>query len=371
MKKLVLLAMVATVLTIINGCQKDEMVSQLADEQLQEAVKPDVYLENGYLAFKNMEAVDSVIQMLGKMTTSEKEAWENQIGLKSARSEFDKLFEEYDKLESYEAFLAFKKRNLDKLKFNETDPDDCSIDYPFETKYFLPILNKNGVYKLSNAIVTYTNHKMLVMVNGQTHELNLNVSIDDKILIEDSLLKSSTPQRISLYNFPEDDPLKNNNPWHRKSNISDRKLKNELYFDGYVDNISGETWSIGYVLLLDQHGQKVSWGKWRDYETEYGIGQIKFQLFNGSIWHDSRIHYSGDVKPSAKFVLATEFNNQSFPYPFVPPFPTASVNDVKFASKVSFRGFGFDYNNDFYLIDNPANYGLAQINQFPSLGWGY
>jgi hypothetical protein len=40
MKKLVLLAMVATVLTIIIGCQKDEMVSQLADEQLQAAVKP-------------------------------------------------------------------------------------------------------------------------------------------------------------------------------------------------------------------------------------------------------------------------------------------------------------------------------------------
>jgi hypothetical protein len=52
MKKLVLLAMVATVLTIFNGCQRDELVSQLADEQLQSAVKPDVYLENGYLAFK-------------------------------------------------------------------------------------------------------------------------------------------------------------------------------------------------------------------------------------------------------------------------------------------------------------------------------
>lgn len=76
MKKLVLLAMAATVLTIINGCQKDELVGQLADEQLQAAVKPDVFLENGYLAFKNMEVVDSVVQMLGKMKRTEKEAWE-------------------------------------------------------------------------------------------------------------------------------------------------------------------------------------------------------------------------------------------------------------------------------------------------------
>ncbi|MDP2161110.1 MAG: hypothetical protein Q8K02_11545, partial [Flavobacterium sp.] len=80
MKKLVLLAMVATVLTIFNGCQKDELVRQLANEQPQAVVKPDVYVENGYLVFKNMEAVDSVIQLLGKMTTTEKEAWEIKLG---------------------------------------------------------------------------------------------------------------------------------------------------------------------------------------------------------------------------------------------------------------------------------------------------
>ena len=60
MKKLVLLAMVATVLTIFNGCQKDELVSQLADEQLQAAVKPDVYVEGDYLVFKDFEVLDSL-----------------------------------------------------------------------------------------------------------------------------------------------------------------------------------------------------------------------------------------------------------------------------------------------------------------------
>ncbi len=75
MKNLFVFAIVAVALTIFNGCQKKEQV--LIDEvQPQVAVKPDVYVENGYLAFKNMEAVDSVIQLLSTMNRNEKKVWE-------------------------------------------------------------------------------------------------------------------------------------------------------------------------------------------------------------------------------------------------------------------------------------------------------
>jgi hypothetical protein len=91
MKKLFVFAMVAVGLTIFSACQKDELIDQQVDVQSQDVVKPDVYVENGYLAFKGIEAVDSVIQLLSKMNTAEKEVWEQQIGFKSARSEFDAL----------------------------------------------------------------------------------------------------------------------------------------------------------------------------------------------------------------------------------------------------------------------------------------
>jgi hypothetical protein len=227
MKKFIVLAMVAVALTIFNGCQKDELV--LIDEQSQLAIKPDVYVENGYLAFKNMEAVDSVIQLLGKMTKTEKEAWETQLGFKSARAEFDKLFDEYDKLESYQDFLTFKKRNSDNLKFNESDPDDCSIDYPFATKYFTPVINTKGIYKVGRTIVKYTSDNQIAILDGDINKLNnLNSAVNDKMIISIPQLKSS--EITSIHNFPEDNPTPNDpNPWHRKPGISDRKLKNELY----------------------------------------------------------------------------------------------------------------------------------------------
>ena len=72
----------AAIIAAFGSCQKEEPA--LIGEHPQVAVKPDVYVENGYLAFKNMEVVDSVIQLLSKMNTMEKEVWEQQIGFKSA-----------------------------------------------------------------------------------------------------------------------------------------------------------------------------------------------------------------------------------------------------------------------------------------------
>ena len=214
MKNLIVLALVAVALTIFNGCQKDELVRQLADEQSQLAIKPDVYVENGYLAFKNMEAVDSVIQMLGKMTTKEKEVWETKMGFKSARADFDMLFNEYDKLESYEAFLAFKERNKGNLKFNETDPTDCSIDYPFATRYFIPVLNTKGIYKIGNSIVKYTSIEQIVILDGDLNKLNNpDKFITHERVVKMPLLKSVDLRDIYIYDeFANDNPNPQQNP---------------------------------------------------------------------------------------------------------------------------------------------------------------
>jgi len=87
-KKIGFFAVMAAIIATIGGCQKEELTDrQLTGEvQPQVVVQPDVYLENGYLTFKNIEAVDSIILLLNKMTTSEKETWENQLGFKSAEN---------------------------------------------------------------------------------------------------------------------------------------------------------------------------------------------------------------------------------------------------------------------------------------------
>ncbi len=362
MRKILVLAIVAVALTIFNGCQKsDEPV--LIDAQPQAVVKPDVYVENGYLAFKNMNSVDSVIQLLSTMNRTEKEAWEQQIGFKSARAAFDALFDEYDKLESYEEFLVFKERNRTKLKFNEMDEDDCSIDYPFATGYFLPVLNSDGIYKVGKSIVKYTMDDQIVIADGDINKLkNLNAFMHDEMVIVMPKLKSTITNGI--HSFPEDNPNGTTNPWHRKLNIGGRKLKNELYIDRYLTWESGSVWKSGYYIYLNQHGQKIRWGKWRNYRTKYGITDIKIKVGSGSIFEDIRVHISPERKPSVNFYL----NHYEIIKPYNPGY--LSIPSVSFAANVTFRGFGFN-SSDYYTIENPESYTPAGTNNYPTNNWGW
>ncbi len=146
MKKITVLAFTAMVFMLFSACQEDELKTE-AGSHVISGTKPDVYLENDYLVFKNMSAVDSVIQALDCMTRQEKDAWEQQMGFKSARSGFEKLFDEYETVSTKEEFLAFKKKYSTQLKFNEMDETDCSIDYPYTCTYYTSVMNNEGVFK--------------------------------------------------------------------------------------------------------------------------------------------------------------------------------------------------------------------------------
>ena len=366
--------MIAAIIATIGGCQKEELTDrQPADEvQTQEIAQPDVYVENGYLAFKNMQAVDSVIQMLGKMTTAEKEAWENQIGYKSARAEFDALFEKYDKLKSYEEFLVFKEKNRDKLKFNEKDPDDCSIDYPFATVYFTPVLNSEGVYKVGRSIIKYTLDDHIVIADGDVNKLNnLDIFMHDKMVITMPKLKSLSNKFTDIHFFPEDHPRKDegyNSVWHTKAGISNRRINHKLfaeqyYFSDWDYNTNSYYWVNGIKIALNQRGQKYSVFKWRDHETSYGISNIKVKVGSEPVWEDNRTYTSGQVKPSINFLLYHAWSVLPFQ-----PDSYISVPVVNFAAKVTFQGFGFDI-SDYYTIDNPDGYGIGDNLLIPSGGW--
>jgi len=203
MKNLIILAMVAVALIIFNGCQKDELV--LIDEQPQTVVKPDVYVENGYLAFKNMEAVDSIVTMLSGLNEDEKEVWETQIGFKSARAEFQRLYCEYDKLKSDNELLAFKKKYETILKFEGRSPSDWSVDYPFATGYFIPVLNKDGIYKVGKSVIKYTMYDQIIILDGDLEKLNnLDKFNNNEMIVFMSRLKSSGDNRIYLDDFEDD-----------------------------------------------------------------------------------------------------------------------------------------------------------------------
>jgi len=361
MRKFLVFAIVAMALTIFNGCQKsDEPV--LIDAQPQVAVKPDVYVENGYLAFKNIEAVDSVIQLLSTMDSIAIESWEQQIDFKSARAAFNALFAEYDKLESYEAFIAFKKRNRGKLKFNEMDEDDCSIDYPFATTYFIPVLNKNGLVKIGRSLIKYTDTKHIVVRNGNINALNdIESQIHTGNIFIFPKLKAYYHDDDLIHDFPEDNPSGAYNSWYEKT--SRRRLKNELRIDRYrfnwydYDN-NREVWTVGYKIIFKQQAQKRrnSRRRWKNYSTRYTFDDMKKQVGTGSVYEFDPYTppVSSTVSPYAFIVIDEE---KTYYYPIneydIPPLLSKPL--VSFSCETSCQGF----DGILYPIDHPVHSGFT------------
>jgi len=267
-----------------NGCQKEELnIRRLTDDEVQppEVVKPDVYVENGYLAFKDIEAVDSVISMLNGMTTLEKENWEKQMGFKSARADFQKLYHEYEKLTSNDEQLAFKEKFGDRLNFDGTSPENWTMDYAFATVYFIPVLNKDGIYKIGKSIVKYTKEEQIVVYDGDLTKLNnLDKYTNNEIVAFLPGLKSASEEnRIYLDDFEDDnlDPSRYDKWSYNDANS--RRLRNQLIWDNYSYD-DGYNRNSGWKLIFHQKGEKKGIFGWKQYKTVYGYQDIYFQIDN-------------------------------------------------------------------------------------------
>ncbi len=365
-KKFELFVVMAAIIATIGGCQKEELtVQQLTNDEVQpqDVVQPDVYVENGYLAFKNIEAVDSTILLLNKMTTSEKEVWENQLGFKSARAEFDALFEKYDELPTYEAFLAFKEKYKEKLKFNENDPNDCSIDYPYVTDYFTPVLNNKGLVKIGESLIKYTKSEHIVIKNGNINALNNleeNVEKGDVFVYSKLSLKSTYNEDYLIHEFPEDIPYGADSPWHKIQGNDSRRLNNQLRIDRYrYSEYNYQTnqldWVRGYNVYFKQRGQKKSWlGYWKDYSTTYIFDDLAVKVGNESTseFNPYSPVVSPEVKPHA--IIGLYWYVHRMPDAgYVPPL--LATPDVSISILTSFRGFGV---NNLYNVDHTEHSGF-------------
>jgi len=275
------LAAIAVVLTVFNSCKKDELKTT-PDEGIAKTSKSDVYLENGYLAFKNMDAVDSVINVLSQMNRQGKDAWEQKIGLKSARYEFDELFDVYEKLASYEEFLKFKAKYSEQLKFNEMDETDCSIDYPYESSYYAPVMNNKGIFKVGLSLFQYTREKQIIVLDGDMNKLkNLSSYSNDKNIIGINHLKVARSSNgfIMMDEFADDCPFLPKQSYWTKG---DRRVLNQLTIDMWVYWEDTDPFLIvtkGYRFCMKQKAQKKSWlVGWRDYATIYEFKDVNYKI---------------------------------------------------------------------------------------------
>ncbi len=335
MKMFKIFAMLAVVLTVFNACQKDELVIEEPGAIASSVEKPDVYVENGYLAFKGFQAVDSVMNILTKMTREERNAWDTQMGFKSAYADFEKLFDEYEQLKSQEGFLVFKQKYQERLSFNDADLEDNSIDYPFISTAFTPVLNQDGMMKVAKSVYKYTKTNRISIYDGDLNKLaHLDQYSDDKMVDITSNLKSTGSQTTLIDDFGNDNPDDSGDRWWRKGK---RRLLNELKIERINTWHHDYVWKRAVKVYFEQRGQKKSWGSWNDYRTVYEFSNLYFRYGSIPTGYNSG-DTSSEVRPSAKVYLYTYDEEITMPPNISPAYLPILTTSLK--CNTTFRGFG-------------------------------
>ena len=271
-------------LTFFNGCQKDELVSQLADVQPQQVVKPDVYVENGYLAFKDMEAVDSVKQMLEKMTLNEVEMWENDLGFISAKTYFEPIFKEAENVSTADEIKTFKEKYKEVLKWEEFNSSESTFDYPYYYTNFVSLINKDGYLKIGRSLFIYNKENRITILDGDISKIEDAMNFkgnDNNILIAGNGYNlKSINTLIGLTNFEgqygnDADPTDDWCTWS-----STRRMKTGLQFEDFVYQNNYGLYDGYYNIYLWQRAQKKVLGIWVNYSVRYRYGNMIYKENN-------------------------------------------------------------------------------------------
>ena len=176
MKKLVVFAMVAMSLTIFNGCQKDELVFQSADEQLQEAVKPDVYVEGDYLVFSDFESYAEMSDKIDLMDEEQFTEWEKELGFYSAHSLLNDVYKKLDLIETEENYFEVKKEYEGRIIFTP----DKDILLPFYATAWEKVLNPKGEMKIGHTLYKFYRDREIMIMDGTIKDLsNLSIILSD------------------------------------------------------------------------------------------------------------------------------------------------------------------------------------------------
>jgi len=268
MKKIIVLAIVAVALTIFNGCQKEELVSQLADEQPQAAVKPDVYVENGYLVFKDFDTYAKVSDKLDLMSKSEFENWEKEIAFFSAIYLLNEVYSKLEIEESEENYKKIKAEYDGKLFFTS----DNDILLPFYATAWQKVLNPEGEVKIGQTLYKFFKDREIMIMDGTKNDL-LNL---DRIISDTTKVKVFYPNKNSLLKSVQWGTLASTTLEYSNFRLEYSYQLISLYYSGYGYGTTYYT-ENGFELKhwMRQKRKKIWWSY---NETQYYITGINLHI---------------------------------------------------------------------------------------------
>ncbi len=270
MKKFNLLAVMAVVLTLFSACQQEEL--EVNEPQIAGAREdvPDVYTENGYLAFKTKEAFDSIRSEIDKLSIEECEKWEKSMKFTSARTIKYFAEEEAIAITDEKGVKGFRTKYQHQFYIN----DDLDINYKFYASGLEDVLNIEGLVKIENSLYKFTEDKEYIVLDGDINKLadadkelkSEKITNENIIVFDPYATKSKLKSTVDL-----DEGVKTVGARRLIWNVEKYVYSSILNFDPYTGLVN---YKAGYELSLIMNQEKYRGTfskKWRNNEASYNV----------------------------------------------------------------------------------------------------
>ena len=297
MKKFKFFALMAVVLTIFSACQEDGPVVEQPQAVASLLEKADVYMENGYLAFKDYETLDSIEQKLHGSDFATIRSFEDQMGFKSAYSYLYEAKQKVEELPENQAKSYLKKLSEE----GYFDFRDTNFVYPFYAETFAVVLNTEGKVKIGDVIYQFEGNDQIVTPDENsaafknckdTSPIRISMNLELSRLKSAELLKEM---------FTKDNHLR-----------TKAELKREHYYIyGPIDIGGGQTVSgkigEGSKVYFRYHSyRQYSWYK-SDRPTKFNTRLIRARIGGNDIFPYYNYNPSIPVTEKSKKVKAVEY----------------------------------------------------------------
>jgi hypothetical protein len=319
MKKLVLFALLATGLTIFNGCQKDELIVRNEDFNHQVKKTPEVFEKNGILIFTDHNDVSEILRINQSMQEKERRMWENNHNFYSQLSLFndvviaeEQFYLPYENMSEEElSGITLAQKHSDMYSdylvkgiIKEYVEEDGLTSYDYSTcaPYLVSILNENGIFMVADTMYQFTDNAIKVWEGANVMDVNSMVNNKSNDIQIHYVRKNLNLQKGAIYPNPK------YSSWAYSG--SQRRIKIGLYFDVWPSTTDRKIWSYQhYVHARSEKRALFSWNlNWTDmYILGRWDGQIEYKPIGSS---SSAFHsFSSDFHdyPTAYHVYANNF----------------------------------------------------------------
>lgn len=216
--KIIGFSFVAMAIVLIYSCQKNDILKLSEDSELKqsEIIIDGISVKKGILIFKDWEQVYNTITKLEEMDQKSFEIWENTLGFTSLKTLFnefvseenkmwDKLTKEYEGRENQlrkedvkEKYNNILKKNKHSFTIVTMDDDGQYYDMNLYRSNLAPIVNKDGIVVIGDAIYRFTREDERSILDGDWNKINE--------LMKDHSKEVNYEKYGLLKNEPIDDP---------------------------------------------------------------------------------------------------------------------------------------------------------------------